>query len=108
MARPKQKREPAPVRPIRLPLGIRTFSLMLLFTSVLTSLGVYQVWHRHQVYTMAQELSMETLRYREQLQQSRKLRLELATLKRVERIRKEASDRLGMRVPAPQDIVEID
>ncbi|MFT7621298.1 MAG: cell division protein FtsL [Myxococcota bacterium] len=92
---------------IRLPLGIRNFVLIFTFVGVLTSLGVYQVFHRHRVYSMARELSTETLRYRTLLDESRKLRLELATLKRVGRIRREASDRLGMHVPAPQDIVEI-
>jgi len=77
------------------------------FVTLLTSLGIYQVWQRYQVYALGLELSTGTLQYRAQLQENRKLRLELATMKRADRIRAEASERLGMGVPAPQDIVEI-
>ena len=87
--------------------GVRSFVLTLLFVGMLTGLGIYQVWHRYQVYSLGMELSEETLRYRAYLEENRKLRLELATLKRVEQIRTKAADRLDMRVPAPQDIVEI-
>ncbi len=108
MAQRKQKqgKEPSRGGP-KLSWGLRSFVLVAVFVSILTSLGIYQVWHRYQVYQLGMELSTETLKYRSMLDESRRLRLELATLKRVERIRREASDRLGMRVPAPQDIVEI-
>ena len=87
--------------------GVRTVLLTLLFVTVLVSLGIYQVWHRYRVYALGMELSAETLRYRSALEENRKLRLELATLKRVEHLRSKAEEQLGMRVPAPQDIVEI-
>ncbi|MFT5431433.1 MAG: cell division protein FtsL [Myxococcota bacterium] len=87
--------------------GIKTFLLTLVFVSVLVGLGIYQVWHRYQVYSLGMDLSSETLSYRDGLDHNRKLKLELATLKRVERIRGEAEERLGMRVPAPQDVIEV-
>lgn len=87
--------------------GVKSFLLTLTFVGILSGLGMYQVWHHYQVYSLGMELSSETLEYRDQLEENRRLRLELATLKRVERIRGEARKRLGMRVPAPQDIREI-
>lgn len=96
-----------PEPPRRVIWGVKSVVLTLLFVATLSSLGIYQVWHRYQVYSLGTDLSTETLRYRSLLEENRRLRLELATLKRVDRIRKEASERLGMRVPAPQDIVEI-
>jgi cell division protein FtsL len=87
--------------------GVRTFVFTLVFVVVLVSLGIYQVWHRYRVYSLGMELSRETLVYRSALEENRKLRLELATLKRVDHLRARAEDRLGMHVPAPQDIVEI-
>ena len=81
--------------------------LTFMFVTLLTSLGIYQVWQRYQVYALGLELSTSTLQYRAHLQENRKLRLELATMKRADRIRTEAAERLGMGVPAPQDIVEI-
>jgi len=87
--------------------GLKTFMLTLVFVSVLVGLGIYQVWHRYQVYSLRMQLSSETLSYRDGLEENRKLRLELATLKRVGHIRAEAEERLGMRVPAPQDVIEV-
>lgn len=96
-----------PTRSERVSWGIRTFVLTLLFVAALSTLGIYQVWHRYQVHSLGMDLSTETLKYRAQLEEERKLTLELATLKRVERVRKDARERLGMHVPAPQDVVEI-
>ena len=87
--------------------GIKTFTLTLVFVAVLAALGVYQVRQRYQVYSLGVSLSQATLEYRVALDQNKKLRLELATLKRAGRIRREAAERLEMHVPAPQDIVEI-
>ncbi len=87
--------------------GVKPFTLILTFVGLLVVLGVYLVWTRYQVYTLGVELSRETIRYRALLDEQKKLRLELSTLKRPARIRKEAAERLGMQVPAPQDIVEI-
>jgi cell division protein FtsL len=81
--------------------------LTLVFVAVLTSLGIYQVWQRYEVYSLGLSLSTETLQYSSLLDESRKLKLELATIKRAGRIRREAANRLGMHVPPPQDIVEI-
>ena len=87
--------------------GLKTFLLTFVFVGVLVGLGIYQVWHRYQVYSLRMQLSSETLQYRDGLEENRKLRLELATLKRVDHIRAEAHERLQMRVPAPDDIIEV-
>jgi len=87
--------------------GIRTFVLTLVFVSLLTGLGIYQVWQRYQVYALGLELSTQTLQYRALLEEERRLRLELATMKRAGSIRQQAGERLEMRIPAPQDVVEV-
>ena len=87
--------------------GVKRLALTLSFVGVLTGLGLFQVWQRYQVYRLGMQLSAETLRYRSLLDDNAKLKLELATLKRVGRIRHEAEERLHMRTPVPHDIVEI-
>jgi cell division protein FtsL len=78
-----------------------------MFVVILVGLGIYQVTHRYRLYRLGMDLSTESLRYRSLLEDNRKLRLELATLKRVDRVRRDAVNRLGMHVPAPQEVVEI-
>jgi cell division protein FtsL len=99
--------QPTEIRIRRYAEGIRSFVLTLLFVAVLSSLGIYQVWQRFEVYVLGLQLSTETLQYRSALEDGRKLKLELATIKRAGVIRQQAADRLDMRVPPPQDIVEI-
>jgi cell division protein FtsL len=91
----------------RIPWGIKTFALTFGFVGILTGLGIYQVWQQYEVYSLGVELSHETLSYRALLDNNRRLRLERATLKRGERVRKEATERMGMRIPMPHQVVEI-
>mgnify|MGYP003956314517 CR=1 FL=1 len=99
--------QPTELRIRRYAEGIRSFVLTLVFIAVLSALGIYQVWQRYEVYALGLELSTETLKYRSMLDDSRKLKLELATIKRAGVVRREAASRLGMHVPPPQNIVEI-
>jgi len=87
--------------------GVKTYVLTFVFVTAMVTLGVYQVWQRYELYSLGMQLSGETLRYQALLDDGKKLRLERATLKRAERIRQEAIDRLHMRMPAPKDVVEI-
>jgi len=91
----------------RAPWGVKTVALTLAFVSTMTALGMFQVWQRYQVYRLGMELSTETLRYRSLLEEHKKLKLELATLKNVDKLVERAEGRLDMHVPAPQEIVEI-
>lgn len=91
----------------RAPWGVKTIVLTLLFVTSISLLGMYQVWQRYQVYRLGMELSHETLRYRSLLEEHKKLKLELATLKNVDRLVERAEGHLEMHVPAPQEIVEI-
>ena len=91
----------------RAPWGIKTIILTMVFVTSMSLLGMYQVWQRYQVYRLGMELSHETLRYRSLLEEHKKLKLELATLKNVDRLVEQAEGRLDMHVPAPQEIVEI-
>ncbi len=81
--------------------------LTFAFVTAMSVLGIYQVWQRYELYSLGMDLSGETLRYQALLDDGKKLRLERATLKRAERIRQEAIDRLQMRMPGPKDVVEI-
>ena len=87
--------------------GAKAVGLTAAWVAVLVVLGLYQVWQRHQIHLLGVELSTQTLRYRAAYEENRKLRLELASVKHVDRVRDEAEKRLGMRIPAPQDLVEI-
>ncbi|HIA03897.1 MAG TPA: hypothetical protein EYN66_18675 [Myxococcales bacterium] len=99
--------QPTEMRIRRYAEGIRSFVLTLVFVAVLSALGMYQVWQRFEVYALGLELSTETLQYRSMLDDSRKLKLELATIKRAGVVRQEAATRLNMHVPPPQKVVEI-
>ena len=87
--------------------GAKAFALTAVWVVILVALGLYQVWQRHQVHFLGVELSNETLQYRRAYDENRRLRLELASVKHVDRVRADAEKRLGMRVPAPQDLIEI-
>lgn len=87
--------------------GLKAFGYTALYVSILVGLGLYQVWHRHELHRLGVQLSTETLQYRAAYEENRKLRLELASVKHADRVREEAERKLHMRVPAPQDIIEI-
>jgi cell division protein FtsL len=87
--------------------GAKAFALTFLWVGALTALGVYHVRNRHEVHRLGVELSTETLRYRSRYEENRKLRLELSSVKHADRVRDQAEKHLGMRVPAPQDLIEI-
>ncbi len=87
--------------------GVRAVVGVVGYVVVLAGLGVYHVWQRHDARRLGMDLSTETLRYRAAYEEHKKLKLELASVKRVDRLRDNAEARLGMRAPAPQHIVEI-
>ena len=87
--------------------GAKVFAFTVLWVGALVGLGLYHVWQRHEVHQLGVELSTETLKYRSRYEENRKLRLELASVKRADRVRARAENRLEMRVPAPQDLIEI-
>ena len=91
----------------RLGPRLRAIALIVVFAAGIAVLGIVQVSHRHRLYEAGMDLSRQTLRYRKLLEENQRLRLELATIKQADRIREVARRRLGMRVPAPQEIVEV-
>lgn len=88
-------------------IGVKAVVVIVSYVSVLVCLGLYHVWQQHDARRLGMELSNETLRFRAAYEEHKKLRLELASVKRVDRLREAAESRLGMRAPAPQEIVEI-
>jgi len=87
--------------------GLRPLFIAVLVVGLLASLGVYQVWHQHRVIELGRELSEASSRYTELTELQRKLRLELATGKRIDAIRDHARENFGMKIPERGDYIVV-
>ena len=90
-------------------IGIRAhllllFSLLLLF---LIGSSLFYVWSRIQVIQLGYEISNALKVERALTEESKKLRLEIATLKSYARIEKVAVEELRMAKPKPEQVIVI-
>jgi len=92
----------------RRPVGNKS-NLLLLFTFLLFLIGgsLFYVWSRIQVIQLGYEISNALKAERALAEESKKLRLEIATLKSYARIEKVAVEELGMAKPKPEQVIVI-
>ncbi|ATX82695.1 cell division protein FtsL [Mariprofundus ferrinatatus] len=69
------------------------------------SLAAGQIWLSHLRYELSLETQKLNTEKQDVLSESGKLRLELASLTRPERLRKLAQEKLGMKPPGPAQVV---
>lgn len=74
---------------------------------VITSLGIYHVWYQHRTRELGRQLSAETERHTQLLEHQKRLKRDQSALKRQVDIRKEAGERLGMRITTQSDTVVV-
>ncbi len=88
---------------LRVPRGLGRFLGLVLVTLVATAAGVWQVHARYETVRLGYAIDESRFEARRLLERTKRLELSLATWKDPERVRRLASDRLGMRVAAPSD-----
>jgi len=92
----------------RKPIGNKS-TLLLLLTFLLFLIGgsLFYVWSRIQVIQLGYEISNALKAERALGEESKKLRLEIATLKSYARIEKVAMEELGMAKPKTEQVIVI-
>ncbi|GMV41816.1 MAG: hypothetical protein AMXMBFR64_35320 [Myxococcales bacterium] len=87
--------------------ALRRLLLGVLLASFVTALGVYHVWYQHRTRELGKQLSAETERHTELLEQQKRLKRDLSALKRQVDVRREASERLSMRITTQSDYIVV-
>jgi cell division protein FtsL len=87
--------------------GLGLFAGAAVFVVALASIGVYEVWSRHQIFELGRELSEETSRHTELVDMQRKLKLEYSALKRAAQVERRASEELEMSIPEDRDYIVV-
>ena len=96
---PKRKRKPIANK--------SNLLLLLTFLLFLTGGSLFYVWSRIQVIQLGYAISNALKAERALAEESKKLRLEIATLKSYARIEKVAVEELGMAKPKPEQVIVI-
>jgi cell division protein FtsL len=78
------------------------------FIAILLVVSLFFVWSRIQVVNLAYDISSLESRLRGMQQETQRLRLEAASLRSLARIERFAASELGLRLPAPEQVVTVD
>ena len=81
---------------------------VLLFFALLLVVAIFYVWSRLQVVNLEYDISSLEGRVRALQQESRQLQLEVASLRSPARIEQVAHNRLGLRIPAFEQVITVD
>lgn len=81
---------------------------LFLFIALLLVISLFFVWSRLQVLHLEYDLSSLEGRVRDLQQQERRLRVEAASLRNPGRIEQLAKNQLGLRLPAPAQVISVD
>ena len=81
---------------------------MLGFIVLLSALSLFFVWCRVQATSLDYEISSLESAVRKANQETKELRLEVATLGTPQRLERLAVNNLGLRFPVPQQVVTVD
>lgn len=81
---------------------------ILVFMALMVAVALFFVWSRLQVVNLEYGISNLEGRLRSLQQESRQLQLEAASLRNPVRIEQVARARLGLRLPAPEQVVTVD
>lgn len=89
---------------------LRRPNLLPLFTfiAILLAVSLFFVWSRIQVVNLAYDISSLEGRLRGMQQETQRLRLEAASLRNPGRIERVAQNELGLRLPAPEQVITVD
>jgi cell division protein FtsL len=79
----------------------------LFFIALLLLVSLFFVWSRLQLVHLEYEISSQSTRLRTLQQETRALRLEVATLNSPARVEQIARTKLGLRPPTPEQVVII-
>ncbi|MBE0597349.1 MAG: cell division protein FtsL [Desulfuromonadales bacterium] len=85
----------------------RLFPLFL-FIAVLLVISLFFVWSRLQVVHLEYDLSSLEGRVRDLTHEERRLRVEAASLRNPGRIEHLAKNQMGLRLPAPAQVITVD
>lgn len=77
------------------------------FIALVLAVSLFFVWSRIQVVNLAYDISSLEGRLRGTQQETQRLRLEAASLRNLARIEKFAARELGLRMPAPEQVVTV-
>lgn len=75
------------------------------FIAILLLVSLFFVWSRLQVVNLEYNISSLESRVRDLSQETRRLRLEAASLRNPVRIEQVAREQLGLRLPTPEQII---
>lgn len=81
---------------------------VLLFMGLLLVVALFYVWSRLQVVNLEYDISTLEGRQRRLQQEHRQLQLEVASLRSPVRIEQVARDELGLRLPAPEQVITVE
>ncbi|MDW7644536.1 MAG: cell division protein FtsL [Desulfuromonadales bacterium] len=90
-------------------VALRKPSLMpvMAFIGLMLAISLFFVWTRIQVINLEYQISSQQERLRDMHQENKNLRLEAASLRNPARIEKVAVSELGLRFPAPQQVITV-
>ena len=81
---------------------------MFLFLALVLAISLFIVWSRLQVVNLDYDIASLESSLRQLQHESQQLKLEAASLKRLDRIEKLARKELGLGFPTPQQIIPVD
>lgn len=82
------------------------FRLMFL-VAFMAVLSIFYIWSRIQIVEYGYSINDLTLKQEKLIEENKKLKVEVATLKSPERIEKIAQEKLGMQTPTTGQMVEL-
>lgn len=80
---------------------------LIAFVVVLMVVALFFVWSRLEVVNLEYDISTYEIRLRALQQESRQLKLEAASLRNPARIEQMARTKLGLRLPAPEQVIAV-
>jgi cell division protein FtsL len=95
-------------RATTLPLHRPRLLPLLAFVAVLMGVSLFFVWSRLQVVNLEYGISGLEERLRSAQHETRRLRLEAASLRNPQRIELVAREELGLRLPAPVQVITVE
>ena len=82
-----------------------SFPYLIAVMVLLTLVSVFHVWSRVEVIDLNLRISESSRKYKEELQENKRLKVEVASLKAPARIEAVAKGELGMALPTDQQVV---
>ncbi len=81
---------------------------VMVFMVLMLSVALYHVWSRLQVVNLEYQISSGEGRLRSLQEESRRLQIEVASLRNPARIEQAARTALGLHLPSPEQVITVD